>query len=98
MEIAHGQGESPSSNTFPRQEKKTAMIQVKEKTSSVNIFLVKIDYAIKKEKKAWKRGLYMCISSERSEFKDAGTAALQEKARFPYPLQRNAGEFRSRSL
>lgn len=30
----------------------------------------------------------MCISSERSEFKDAGTAALQEKARFPYPLQR----------
>lgn len=30
----------------------------------------------------------MCISSERSECKDVGTAALQEKARFPYLVQR----------
>lgn len=38
----------------------------------------------------------MCISSERSEAKDAGTAALQEKARFPYLVQEGHNNSRQR--
>lgn len=33
--------------------------------------------------KTSEKGLYICISSGRSECKDGGTVALQEKARFP---------------
>lgn len=39
------------------------------------------------QKRSEKKVLYICISSERSECKDAGTAALQEKARFPYLMR-----------